>query len=160
MEQGQEARKALELKEISDWLDGTLLPALIKEHPELGEYATYLRHHLAAVYQRVLEEFRAAPALDKIAILAAGVVEIINLLEPSADFVAKLPGALKKSAATTLIIALYERADAGADGAQDNFKLPWVPAGLSNRIERWILKFACDWGIEIGVAMLNKLTKG
>ena len=153
-----EARK-LELAPIVDWITANVLPQLTAAFPESEAHLNSLRDELAVVLEHVEKLF--APGLtwdEKIAALGAGSAEIISLLD-DVGRVGALPGKVKKEIATIGIMALYDFVDGGGDGSQDRVKIPWVPAGISNRIERWLLRFTCEFGIETAVAIINKFTK-
>jgi hypothetical protein len=154
--------KRLQFEKILGWLDTHLLPEVTDRYPEIAEQADSLRGDLGTIFQhaeRLLESADGAKKwAEKVVILAGGAASVIELMEELSS-INKLAGPVKKGVATTSVMRLYELLDTGLDGGLDRLKLPWLPSGTSNTIERWVLQFACDWGVEIGVAVWNKFAK-
>lgn len=153
------AEKKLELDKISHWLSHNLMPRLAADFPEAAPQVDRMRDRLAVIIDSVDQWLNPRNMesgavennkyLGKVAVLAASAAQVIALLEDAGEY-GKLSGPTKKGIATSVILAIY-------DTHKDFIRIPWIPAG--GRIERGVLQFLCDYGIEIGVAVWNMFAK-
>jgi len=93
-----------------------------------------------------------ASILDIAKAIAKILVEAMELME-SFD---NITGAEKKELVQGLLWGLYVFVDRGIDGTKNRVDIPWVPAGLEEKIERQVVRLASGFAIEAIISIWNK----
>lgn len=151
------AVKAFELEKMITWLNDHMIPKLTEKYPDYVAPITSSLTEIAITAIVAKDEICASSGvISKIGIIGGALEDIASEIEKLSQ-VEKIPGDIKKELALIIITEVYNVVDKGFDGAENNINLAsflpsiiakFIPASVSDVIERWVLGIAANIAIE------------